>query len=88
MKNERNQTQIKTDQQSLVSLLSNSATMHHANEVTVVVLPVSNSMTTHSGVQARLNTLTSALDESILLHALTALLQEKQFPVITAYEAE
>jgi len=55
VKNERNQTQIKTDQHSLVPLLSNSATMHHANEVTGVVL--------RSRVQAWLNILaTSALD--------------------------
>jgi hypothetical protein len=40
--------------------------MHQANEVTGVVLPVLNSVTTHSTVQAWLNTLeTSALDESI-----------------------
>jgi len=55
VKNERNQTQIKTDQHSLAPLLSNSGIMHHANEVMGVVLP--------SRVQTWLNTLsTSALD--------------------------
>jgi len=58
VKDERNQTQVETDQHSLAPLLSNSGKMHHANEVTGAVLP--------SRVQAWLNTLAiSAIDENI-----------------------
>jgi len=44
VKNEGNQTQIKTDQHSLVFPLSKSGIKHHANEVKGKVLSVPNSM--------------------------------------------